>query len=71
MLVTFKMISFEGHREVTMLVWEAVQELARLHASTKWVYIDGQHWNGNPETCTETILLDAEDITVTNQLEGG
>ncbi|MFA7332473.1 MAG: hypothetical protein WC326_15495 [Candidatus Delongbacteria bacterium] len=71
MLVTFKMVSCEGHIEVTLPVWEAVEELARLSASSKWVYIDGQFWNGKPNACTETMLLEAEDITVTNQLAGG
>ncbi len=71
MLVTIKTISFEGHTEVTMPVWEAVEELARLSASCKWVYIDGQHWTGKPDASTEIMLLDAEDITVTNQLCGG
>ena len=70
-LVTIKMVSFEGHVEVTLPVWEAVEELARLSASCKWVYIDVQHWTGKPDASTETMLLEAEDITVTNQLCGG
>ena len=71
MLVTYKVVSIEGHIEVTLPVWEAVEELARLRASCKWVYIDGQHWTGKPDASIETMLLDAEDITVTNQLCGG
>lgn len=70
MLVTFKMVSIEGHVEVTLPVWEAVEELVRLSTSSKWVYIDGQHWTGKPDASTETMLLEAEDITVTNQLCG-
>jgi hypothetical protein len=71
MLLTFKVISSQGHMEMTLPVWEAVDELARLSTSCKWVYIDGQFWNGKPDAGTETMLLDAEDITVTNQLCGG
>ncbi len=71
MLVTFKMVSIEEHVEVTLPVWEAVEELARLSVSSKWVYIDGEFWNGKPDDNTETALLEAEDITVTNQLGGG
>ncbi|MFA7331115.1 MAG: hypothetical protein WC326_08585 [Candidatus Delongbacteria bacterium] len=71
MLVTYKMFSIEGHREVTLPVWEAVEELARLSASSKWVYVDGRFWDGKPDDYTETMLLEAEDITVTTQLAGG
>lgn len=65
------MISCGGHMEVTLPVWEAVEELVRLSASNRWVYIDGQFWNGKPDANTETVLLEANDISVTYQLCSG
>jgi len=69
--VAFKVISIEGHTDVTLDAVAAVDEIRKLcKEGAKWLYVDGAHV-ANLGGLNAAMLENAEDITLTNQLAGG
>lgn len=68
--VTVKIVSAKGHDEFTDLPQIALDKIrAEAADSKKWVYLDGNQVNPNEIGIDD--LLGAEDIMLTNALQGG
>lgn len=69
--IEIKIISNKGHESKLLGIDEAIEYLKKAYTSNgKWPYIDGVPVL-NPEEFTASLLENAEDITLTNQLAGG
>lgn len=69
--VSYKIISAEGHTDKEQEVSTALSEIEDLvENQSKWLYINKEHITdmGN---LTEQMLIDAEDIMLTNLQVGG
>lgn len=68
--VTVKVTSNEGHTEFTTTSKDAIEKINEIYESEgKWVYVDGT--NVAPSRLTESMLEDAQNITLANIVVGG
>ena len=65
-----KIVSSRGHDEFNDTVEEALARiLDQTQNHAKWAYLDGQHMA--PENITLDVLVNVDDVTLTNALAGG
>ena len=68
--VTIKVASNEGHTEFSLTPKEAIDKINEIYTNeNKWLYIDGS--NVLPSRMTESMLVEAQSITMLNAIVGG
>lgn len=67
--VTIKILDKTGHTEKTVAIQEALVEVTQELENGKWLFVDGVYTNR--ETLSTQLLVEAKEVLLTNQIQGG